>query len=302
MDIRALDWSLLQSFLQVAKAGSLSAASRACGVSQPTLGRHVRALETALEQPLFLRKPDGQSLTALGHQLYDHVRKMEDAASHVALTAAGKSARLEGRVRITASRVVAYWHLPPILARLRTEEPGIQIDLVASDMPENLMHREADIALRMFRPERGNLIAQKITELPLGLYAARSYIARTGRPDTPEALMKMDFVGFDRSDLILRLMAQNGLHVTRDFFPLRCEDQLVNWALVCSGGGVGGFQRLVGDADPRVERIADFVTLPALPVWLVVPDALRHVPPIARVRDMLAQELSTLGRPADQPA
>lgn len=107
--------------------------------------------------------------------------------------------------------------------------------------------------------------------------------------------MRLDFVGYDRSDAILRLMAANGFAVTRDFFPLRCEDQLVNWALVRAGCGVGGFQRAVADADPAVERIADFVRLPALPVWLVVPRALRQVPRIARVRDALAQGLARIG-------
>jgi molybdate transport repressor ModE-like protein len=297
MDICGLDWALLRSFLHVAKAGSLSAAARDCGISQPTLGRHIRALETTLEQPLFTRTPSGQRLTPLGHQLFEHVCTMEQAAARVALTAAGRSAKLEGRVRITASRIVSYWHLPPILARLRQEEPGIQVDLVASDIPENMIYREADIALRMFRPERGDLVAQKISELPLGLYAARSYIERMGRPESPEALMKLDFVGYDQSEMMLRLMAENGLHVTRDDFALRCDDQLVNWALVCAGCGVGGFQCIVGDAEPRVERIADFVTLPALPVWLVVPKALRNVPRIARVREILARGITSLGNP-----
>lgn len=291
------DWSLLHSFFRVAKAGSLSAAARACGVSQPTLGRHVRALEAVLGQPLFTRGPQGQTLTPMGVRLFDHVSVMEDASARIALTAAGASTRLAGTVRITAARIVAHWHLPPILARLRTEEPGIQIDLVASDAAENLMHREADIALRMFRPEHGDLLAQKVADLPIGLYASRGYLDRVGRPETPDALLALDFVGYDRSDVIQRVMAANGFRVTRDFFPLRCEDQLVNWALVCAGGGVGGFQRAIGDSDPRVERIADFVRLPVLPVWLVVPAALRDVPRVACVREALARGMAQVAKP-----
>ncbi|MBE9637369.1 LysR family transcriptional regulator [Salipiger mangrovisoli] len=293
--MRALDWSLLQSFLRVAAAGSLSAAARRHGVSQPTLGRHVRALEAALEQPLFTRRPEGQVLTAMGHQLLAHARDMEAAAARLSLTAAGASERLEGTVRVTAARVVAHWHLPRLLARLRLEEPGIRIDLVASDVPENLMHREADIALRMFRPERGDLLAQKVAELPLGLYAARSYLDRVGRPQTLKALQALDFVGYGPSDLMQRVMAENGWQPRRETFPLRCEDQLVNWALVCAGCGVGGFQRSIADSDPRVERVADFVRLPVLPVWLVVPEALRHVPRVARVRAALAEEMARIG-------
>ncbi|WP_299962653.1 LysR family transcriptional regulator [uncultured Roseobacter sp.] len=295
MGIRQLDWALLQSFLAVAKAGSLSAAARRCGISQPTLGRHIRALESSFDQPLLKRTPQGQRLTPFGERLHTHALEMAEAAAQIALTAAGTSTRLEGRVRLTAARVVSYWHLPPILATLRRQEPGIQIDVIASDVPENLMHREADIALRMFRPERGDLTAQKIAELPLGLYAAHSYLADRGRPQTREALMAMDFVGYDQSDAMIDLMAENGLRPTPEAFGLRCEDQLVNWALVCAGGGVGGFQRVIGDADPRVVRIADFIQLPSLPVWLVVPQALRYVPRIARVREVLAQGFAELG-------
>jgi len=299
MDIRELDWSLLQSFGRIARAGSLSAAARAHGISQPTLGRHIRALEQAVGQPLLIRTATGQRPTPLGARLLDDLAVMEAAAARAALTAAGAATgtdrRLAGTVRITAARVVAQYHLPPILARLRADEPGIRIDLVASDEAENLMFRQADIALRMFRPESGELLAQKVAELPLGLYAARGYLDRMGRPETPEALMRLDFVGYDRSDLIIRLMASNGFQVTREFFGLRCDDQLVNWALVRAGGGVGGFQRAVADRDPGVERIAPFISLPVLPVWLVLPEALRHVPHIARVRAALAEGMARVG-------
>jgi DNA-binding transcriptional LysR family regulator len=302
MDIRQIDWALVQSFLRVARAGSLSAAARAHGVSQPTLGRHIRALESALGQPVLARHAQGQVPTALGEVLLDQAQAMEAAAARIALAAAGASARLEGVVRITAARLVALHHLPPILARLRAEEPGIRIELVASDAPENLMFRAADIALRMFRPEAGDLVARQVAALPLALYAAKAYLDGAGRPDTPEALMALDFVGFDRSDLMIRAMAANGFAVTRDFFPVRCEDQLVHWALVRAGCGVGGMHRAVGDGEPLVARIADFVALPALPVWLVMPEALRRVPRVARVAAALAEGMGRIGPLRGAPA
>lgn len=294
MDIRALDWSLLQSFLRVARAGSLSAAARDHAVSQPTLGRHLRTLETTLGQSLFHRNARGQSLTPLGAALLEHITTMEQAAAHAALVVSGADTALTGTVRITAARIVAQYHLPPILARLRQTQPQIQIELVASDEPENLIFRKADIALRMFRPETGDLVAQKLTDLELGLYAANSYLARSGFPNTPQDLMQLDFVGQDQSDQIIRLMAENGYTVTRDFFGLRCDDQLVSWALVRAGAGVGGFQCTIADADPTVTRIAPFVQLPRLPVWLVAPETLRHVPRIAVVWQALAQGFRTL--------
>lgn len=161
---------------------------------------------------------------------------------------------------------------------------------------ENLMHREADIELRIFRPERGNLVAQKIADLPWGLYAARSYLDRVGRPEMIEHLMRLDFVGYGEGDTMQRVMAAQGGGVVRELFPTRGEDQLVNWALVCAGCGVGGFQCVIGDAEPRVERIADFVALPTLPVWLLLPEALRHVPRIARVRQALAASIARVSR------
>lgn len=292
MDIETLDWTLLQSFVRVARAGSLSAAARRHQISQPTLGRHIRALEGLLDQPLFQRKPSGQVLTPMGARLLEHARAMEDAAARLTLTAAGASGRLEGQVRVTAARIVAMHHLPPIIAQLRRDEPGIRVELIATDTPENLIFREADIALRMFRPESGDLVAQKVADLPLGLYAARDYLDQKGRPTGPEELMALDFVGYSQSDIIERLTAANGFTVPRDFFPLRCEDQLVNWGLVCAGCGVGGFQCAIAEQEPRVERIAQFIALPVLPVWLVVPEALRHVPRIARVRQALAEGMA----------
>lgn len=295
MDLRHLDWSLLQSFLRVARAGSLSAAARAHGVSQPTLGRHLRALEAAMGQPLMARGATGQSLTPLGTALLAEAQAMEAAAARVALAAAGASARLEGVVRITAARLVAMHHLPPILARLRAEEPGIRIELVATDAPENLTYREADIALRMFRPEAGDLVARQVAALPLALYAARGYLDRAGRPATTADLLALDFIGYDRSELMIRAMAAQGFPVDRGFFPVQCEDQVVHWALVRAGCGVGGMHRAVGDADPLVERIAEFVALPPLPVWLVMPEALRRVPRILRVAGALAEGMGQIG-------
>lgn len=295
MDVRHLDWSLLQSFARVARAGSLSAAARAHGISQPTLGRHLRALEEAVGQPLMTRSAAGQVPTPAGAAILEQVRAMEAAAARAALVAAGAGAALEGVVRITAARLVARHHLPPILARLRAEEPGIRLELAASDAPENLMFREADIALRMFRPEAGDLVARQVAALPLGLYAARSYLDRVGRPATEAEVLALDFIGYDRSELMIRTMAALGFAVGREFFPVQCEDQIVHWELVRAGCGVGAMHRAVGDADPGVERIADFVALPVLPVWLVIPEALRRVPRVVRVAEALAHGMGRIG-------
>lgn len=282
------DWTLIRSFLAVAEAGSLSGAARATGISQPTLGRHIQAIEAALQVALFTRTAQGQALTEAGRSLLAPARAMQAAAADLALTAKGHASGIEGTVRITASRVVSHVILPPILARIRAEEPGIQIDLVPSDTSENLLFGEADIALRMYRPTQGDLVARHIADLPLGLYAAKSYLDRRGRPTSPEDLMRHDFIGQDRGDQILRVMKAMGVEVTRSFFPVRCDDPLTYIELVRAGCGLGGLQRSIGDNDPGLERLTLLPDLPSLPVWLTAAPHLRQSPRLRRVWDALA--------------
>lgn len=282
------DWTLIRSFLAVAEAGSLSAAARATGISQPTLGRHIQAIEAAVQVPLFTRTAQGQALTEAGQALLPAARAMQAAAAELALTAKGHAAGIEGTVRITASRVVSHVILPKVLARIRAEEPGIQIDLVPSDTTENLMFGEADIALRMYRPTQPDLVARQIGELPLGLYAARSYLDRRGRPASVDDLMHHDFIGQDRMDQIIRVMRMMGMEVGRSFFPVRCDDPLTYVELVRAGCGLGGILRAVGDAEPALERIDVIPDLPRLPVWLTAAPRLRQSPRLRRVWDILA--------------
>ncbi|MDP3198064.1 LysR family transcriptional regulator [Tabrizicola sp.] len=282
-----LDWTLIRSYLAVAEAGSLSAAARATGISQPTLGRHIQAIEAALQVQLFTRTAQGQALTEAGNAMLPAARAMQVAAAELALTAKGRTDGIEGTVRITASRVVSHVILPPILARLRDEEPGIQIDLVPSDTTENLLFGEADIALRMYRPTQADLVARQIGQLPLGLFAARSYLDRKGRPTRAEDLMQHDFVGQDRMDQIIRVMRGLGMEVGRSFFPVRCDDPLTYVELVRAGCGLGGILRALGDLDPLLERIDVIPDLPSLPVWLTAAPRLRQSPRLRRVWDAL---------------
>ena len=285
------DWTLTRSFLAVAESGSLSAAARRLGLSQPTLGRHIAEMEAALGLSLFTRQPRGLVPTEAAEALLPHARAMAESAARLALAAAGRDAALTGSVRLTASRIVAHHLLPPVLADLRRAEPGIEIDLVASDETGNLLYREADIALRMYRPVQEGTFARHLADLPTALYAARSFVDRHGYPQTVEALLALDFVGFDRSDLILRMMAGFGISRRREDFPLRCDDQIVYWNLVRAGLGIGGMQCAIGDADPQVERVAPFLALPPLPLWLTAPEALRQTPRVRRVWDHLARAL-----------
>jgi DNA-binding transcriptional LysR family regulator len=286
-----LDWALLQAFLAVAEAGSLSAAARRMGSSQPTLGRQIRAVEAELGLELFRRHPKGFELTEAGAALVAPARAMREAMRQIALYAAGRDAGLAGVVRITASDMVAHHVLPPILARVREAAPDIEVELAPSDSTENLLYREADIAVRMYRPEQLDVVARYLGEIELGLFASRDYVARRGVPGSAADIMAHDLVGYDRSELILRGMREAGLKVSRESFKTRCDSQTTYWELVRAGCGIGFGQAMVARRNPGIVEIDLGIAIPSLPVWLAAHQGLRHTPRVRLVWGMLAKGL-----------
>lgn len=286
------DWTLIRAFLAVADTGSLSAAARRLGQSQPTLGRQIKQLEHDLGLTLFERHKRGLSVTEAGEGLIDPARRMQASAAHIALAAAGQDAAIAGTVRITASDVMARHVLPPILARLRIDEPEIQIELVPSDSSENLLFREADIAVRMYRSAQLDVITRQIGHAPLGIFAAQSYAERRGLPTRPEDLFAHDIVGYDRSEMIVQAMRAMGFAATRETFAVRCDDQNTYWELVRQGCGIGFTQILIGEADPLMTRVLPDLPIGDLPIWLAAPEAMRSTPRIRRVWDALETGLT----------
>jgi len=289
-----LDWSLVQAFLAVAETGSLSAAARQLDASQPTLGRQIKAMEAQLGAELFHRQPRGFVLTETGAALMDPAKRMRDAMREIALRAAGQQVQLGGTVRITASVATAAVHLPPIIARIRAAEPAIAIELVASDATSNLLYREADIAVRMFRPTQLDLITQHLGDLQLGIYATKGYIAQRGLPKTLDDLRDHDFVGYDESPMIIEGFRANGVVVDRDFFKTRCDDNMTYLALVQAGCGIGFAQRSIASRNPDLVEIDFGLPLPRLPVWLTAHEVMRQTPRVRRVWEMLAEGLRPL--------
>ncbi|MCB1411484.1 MAG: LysR family transcriptional regulator [Rhodobacteraceae bacterium] len=293
-DLTALDWSLVQAFLAVAETGSLSAAARALGRSQPTLGRQIKAIEDQLGADLFHRQPRGFSLTEDGQALIEPARTMREAANRMTLAVAGHEARLEGTVRITASVAVSVWHLPPVLAGIREAEPRIRIDLVPTDRTSNLLYREADIAVRMYRPTQQDLIARHLGDVGIAAFAAKRYLARRGMPRDPQDLARHDLVGLDRDMLLIEGFRRGGLPATRDWFSTRSDDIVAAWELVRAGCGIGFAQRSLGARDPLVQEIDLGFPLPRLPVWLTAHPVMRRTPRIRRVWDLLAEGLEPM--------
>lgn len=289
-----MNWSLVQAFLALAEHGSISAAARKIGVTQPTLGRHIHAFEDALGIEVFKRHPRGFSLTEAGEKLLPAARQMQAAMAEITRKAETEAGAKTGTVRIAASIHVAHHVLPQIIAELRAEAPEIELVIHASDDSDNLLFREADIALRMYRPTQLGLITRHIADARIGAFAAQSYVARRGRPGALGDFKRHDMVGFDRSPLIRAELIRLGLEEKDLRFPVRCDNQTAYWELVCAGCGIGFTQVETGRRDPRVTELEmPFIELPTLPLWLTAEESVRHLPRVAVVWDHLAW---TLGR------
>lgn len=293
MDWRSVkfDWNKARAFLVTAEEGSLSAAARALGMAQPTLGRQVDGLEQELGIVLFERVGRGLTLTPSGLELLDHVRDMGEAAGRVSMTALGQSQALEGTICISASETYAVVLLPPIIAKLRIMEPGIQVEIVVTNHASDLRRREADIAIRNFRPTEPDLIAKKIGDADAVLYATPDYIEKIGNPTKPDDLRHADFVNMDHGGMMLKGLNTLGLGLTEANFPLLTESYLVMWELVRQGAAIGILDAHIGDADTAVRRVLPDLEPLVFPIWLVSHRELTTSRRIRRVYDFLAEEL-----------
>ncbi|MEX0954226.1 MAG: LysR family transcriptional regulator [Rhizobiaceae bacterium] len=285
------DWNLVRSFVAVAEAGSLSGAARRLAASQPTLGRHVAELEQALGIVLFRRGRTGYELTENGAAFLERAVVMRESADALTRLAVGREEKIAGTVRITASEVVATYVLPAMLARFGVAEPGIEIELVASNQVGNLLRRDADIAVRMTEPAQDDIVVRKIADLPLVACASQAYLDRRGRPLKTTDLIDHDLIGYDRTGEIIQGFAYFGVAVDRHDFRFRTDSQVALWEAIRAGNGVGFAQRSLVNRDQNVEIVLPGLVLPKLPMWLAMHHDVRHSPRIRRVTDFLFGEL-----------
>jgi len=234
-----LDWNRIRAFLATAEAGSLSAAARTLGLTQPTLGRQIAALERELGVALFERAGRGLVLTPTAGSLLEHVRTMGEAAGRIALAATGQSQRIEGPIRMTATEACAAHVLPPIIARLRAAYPGTTVEIRATNRTVDLLRREADIAIRNFDPREPELIARKVEKDRGRPYTTPGYLSKLGRPRGWDDLTQAEFVGFGETSDFMESMRASGLHATVRQLPAHVDSQLVHWELVKQREGIG---------------------------------------------------------------
>ncbi|MEZ4321810.1 MAG: LysR family transcriptional regulator [Myxococcota bacterium] len=293
MDWRSIrfDWNHARAFLVTAEEGSFSAAGRALGMAQPTIGRQVAALEEELGVLLFDRV-NGLTLTPTGLELLEHVRSMGSAASRVSLTATGQATALDGPIGLSASQIHATFLLPPVLAEIHALHPGIEIELVATNATSDLRRREADIALRSFRPRQPDLVGRKLREDQAILYATPAYLARIGNPGDPLAFSEHGrIIGFDRTDTFRVGLDALGFRLKPESFRVFTEDQMVQLELAKQGVGAVILPTYVGDPEPALVPAVPGMTPFPVPLWLVTHQELQTSRRIRVVFDLLAEGL-----------
>jgi DNA-binding transcriptional LysR family regulator len=299
MDMTEPDWQLYRSFLAVMREGSLSAAARSLGMTQPSLGRHIHELEETLGVSLFARSQQGLAPTDLAHELVPHAQAMASACAALRRAATTRQDAIAGVVRITASVMIGAEVLPPMLAAFRQQHPGIVVELSLSNQSEDLLRRDADIAVRMVRPTQNALVARHIGKIALGLYAHKRYIKANGRPTSLADLAHHALIGFDKETPYIRSMRPAGLPYAREHFALRTDNDLAALAAVRAGYGIGFCQTGIAQRDPALVHVLadDFIL--HMDTWMVMHEDLRRS---VRVRALYDHLCGALGDYASQVA
>ena len=285
------DWSRLRAFLTTAETGSLSAAARQLGLTQPTLGRQVSALEDELGLVLFERTGRALRLTDAGRDLLADARIMQDAAARITLIAQGRAQSLEGLVRVTASDMTSTYILPEILVRLRSMAPRLRVDVIAANDIRDILAREADIAIRHVRPTEPDLIARLIADAPAHLYASKEYLNTRGTPVTAEDLSTHDFVGMGDDDRLIAALQEWGVAIDASQFTTSSANGSTAWALGRKGFGIVPMSDDIARDFPDMVRLLDGVADITFPVWLVTHRDLHTSRRIRLVFDLLAEML-----------
>jgi len=289
----SFDWNQTRAFLATVEEGSLSAAARALGLTQPTLSRQVACLEEELGVILFERNRRNMTLTQSGLELVEYARDMGESAMRISLAAAGQSQAIEGDVSITAPDLFSTYSLPKIVEKIRTKAPGINIEIISSNAVHDLTKREADIAIRHERPEQPELIAKLVCNTTGHFYASKDYLAQLEHPITLDVINKADFVGHDSVEWFLPIVNSFGLQLTAENLKIITSSGVTLLELVKQGLGVSLLYRQVADLNPNLQQVFPECSIP-IPIWLITHKELKTNLRIRMVYDILAESLAEI--------
>jgi len=285
-------WDLYRSFLAVMREGSLSGAARALAMTQPSLGRHIRELEAALDASLFTRSPQGLLPTELAARLVPHAQAMASATAALQRAVSAGEDAVRGVVRVTASEVIGTEVLPPMLAEFRREHRGVTIELAVTNRAQDLLRKDADLAIRMARPTQQALVARQLARIELGLFAHPRYLRRHGAPASLDELREHSLIGFDQEPPYLRAMRPKHLPWSRELFALRTDHDLAALAAIRAGYGIGICQAPLAARTPKLVRLLPQELAIPMECWVVMHEDLRRQAAVRRLFDHLADALN----------
>ncbi len=284
-------WDLYRSFGAVMTHGSLSGAARTLGQTQPTIGRHIEALETDLGLPLFTRSPQGLAPTQAALDLLPHVSQMAAAAEALIRQASGDANDDRGTIRLTASEVIGGEVLPGIIAAFAERHPRIEVELVLSNRLEDLLRREVDIAVRMVRPTQGALLARKVGEVSIGFFAHRDYLQRHGMPQTFDDLRSHRLIGYDRDPAGPEATRRLGIEYEKGLFSLRTDSDLAAFRALVAGYGIGGCEWSLAQRWPDLLPVMPETELVRFDIWIAMHEDLKSSRRMRLMFDHLVEHL-----------
>ncbi len=283
-----VSWDDQRIFLAVLEEGSLSAAARQLGLSHPTVRSRIEALEAALDAVLFTRSVNGLAPTPTAEALRAPARAMAMASDLFVRQASSPDGEVAGTVRISVPEFMGMEVMPAMLTRLREEHPGIRIELSLSNLPADLLGQEVDVAVRTVAPKQEALVARKVASIPLGMFAAHSYVARRGAPQSLDELDAHDMIGPDRNRVDLAFAARMGKAMTLNRLVLRTDSHPAQLAMARAGMGIAVAQVPAGARDPGLVRILPDFEVAIMDTWVVTHENLAQVPRVRAVMDSLA--------------
>jgi len=294
-DAISFDWNHIRAFLATVETGSLSAAARALQQTQPTLSRQISLLEEALQLTLFERGTRTMRLTDAGSELLLHVRGMADAATQISRVATGQSQSIEGTVRITSSDAMAAYALPPCLISLRKKHPGIRVELVPSNEMGDLTRRDADIAIRHVRPEQPDLVAKRIADIEISLFASAEYLNTLDPIDRLTDFSEANFIGYGHPERLVPQINAMGIQVTKANFGITTSNGSTMYELVREGAGIAFLPTVVAEGRLGLRRIVPDAPVFNMETWLVTHREIQTNRRIRLTFDHLAKEVAKGG-------
>jgi DNA-binding transcriptional LysR family regulator len=296
----SFDWNQARAFLVTAEEGSFSAAARTLGLTQPTLGRQVAALEAALDMVLFERIGRKLDLTPAGKDLLEHMRAMGDAANRASLAASGRSETIAGDVLVSVTDIFAQYVMPQIVADLRRIAPQIRIRLIAENALSDLQRREADIAVRHVVPTQPELISRKVREAHGRLYASQTFINRYGPFTKPEDIRDVAYICIAEEEEMIPFLQNWGLPIETQNFKVIGDNGTAGWEMARQGLGLMPMMDDLVPMFPEMKLVLPQLDPVPIPYWLTTHRELHSSKRIRLVYDRIAEILSQPDLPLPQ--